>query len=216
MIWISLQLLAYFVIMVRSFSHEASGSRVDTKQEIVQTFQKYRTALLDADGDTAWALLDSHTTKFYAQALEDALSLSGADLERLDFVHKFTVLRLRLEFRRAELQQFTAQGIFVLAVTNGWISRSEVQSMETLDKVKVDDRYATAYLSRAPTTPAFYFIQEGSEWKIALWKTFELANATMQHVRRESRMSERAFIIDMLSGVSKYTVDEKIFDAPLD
>jgi len=85
MIWVSLQLLAYFVIMVRSFSHEASGSRDGTKQEIAQTFQKYRTALLDADGGSAWALLDSHTTKFYSQALEDALSIPGADLKRLEF-----------------------------------------------------------------------------------------------------------------------------------
>ena len=104
----------------------------------------------------------------------------------------------------------------MLAVTKGWISRSEVQSMETLHKVKVDGRYATAYLPQAPTTPVFYFIQEGSEWKIALWKTFELTNAAMKQMQRESRMSEHAFISDLLSRVSKYTVDEKIFDAPLD
>jgi hypothetical protein len=148
--------------------------------------------------------------------LEDALSLPKADLERLDFVHKFIVLRLRLQFRRPELQQLTGQGVFVLAVTNGWISRSEVQSFKSFEKVTVDGRYATAYLPQAPTTPAVFFIQEGREWKIALWKSWELSNAAVQQMRRQSRLPERAFIIDTLKQVSKYEVDERIFDGPLD
>jgi hypothetical protein len=132
-------------------NERSGGSQVDPKEEISRTFQKYRAALLEADGDTAWALLDSHTTKFYSQVLEDALSIPRSDLQRLGFVHKFTVLRLRLEFRRQALQRLTGQSIFVLAVTNGWISRSEVQSLESLDKVTVDGRYATAYLPQTRT-----------------------------------------------------------------
>jgi hypothetical protein len=194
----------------------APSEAYDAHEEIAAVFQEYRRALLANDGQAAWSVIDSHSQDYYAEALRDALSMPRADLDRLDLLHKFMVLRFRQEFRKPQLQQLTGREVFVLGVTNGWISKSTVQEIKTLHRVTVDDRYAAAYLQEAPTVPAFHFIREGTEWKLSLWRNFELANAAMDQARRQSSLSERDFVIELLKNVSKYAVDERIFDRPLD
>jgi hypothetical protein len=134
----------------------ASCSGGDAQADIEKTFQKYRTALLNGDGEAAWDVLDSQTTKFYSNALQDALALPKSELERFSFVHKFTVLRLRQEFRNPILQGLTGKAVFVIGVTNGWISVSEVKALKTLHKISVQGRNAIGFLPQAPETPAFF------------------------------------------------------------
>lgn len=184
--------------------------------EIQVVFQKYRTALLERDGEAAWAVLDSHTQNFYATVLQDALSLPRRELSRLDRVHRFTVLRLRTDLRRAELQNMTGHDVLVMAVQNGWVSNASLAAMTNLSKVQVTGLYASAFVPESPKVPAFHFIKEGSEWKFSLVKGFGLINATFRQLQAESRLSEKDFLIHMLQQVSKYEVDERIWDGPLD
>ena len=192
------------------------GAPSNAQQEVTDVFRKYQAAILRGDGEAAWSVLDSHTMQFYAQAQRDALSMSVAEFDRLDWIAKFTVARLRVEFRRGDLQKLSGKDIFVLAVTNGWVSKSTVESVKLLERVAVGGRYATIFLPEAPTMPAFHFIQEGSEWRFSLWKGFGLANRSMDQVRKESGLSEKDFLLEMLRRVSKYKVDERVFDGPLD
>ena len=142
--------------------------------------------------------------------------MQRAELNRLDTIHKVTVLRLRVEFRRSDLQQLDGRTVFGIGVTNGWVSKSTVQSVKAFHKVDIEERYAKAYLPEEPKIPAFYFIKEGDAWKLALWKTFEIANSAFDQMRRQSGLPEQKFLIEMLKRISKYTVDEKIFDGPID
>lgn len=194
----------------------ASCSGQSDNERIAEVFQKYRTSLLADDGQAAWSVVDAHTQEYYAEALHDALSMPKADLDRLDFLHKFMILRLRHEFRKPELQRFTGEKIFVLGVTNGWISKATVQNLKPFHQIVVDGNYATAYIREAPDVPLFHFIKEKTGWKLALTKTFEFASSTMDQARQQSGLSERDYIIALLKAVSKYRFDEAIFEGPLD
>ena len=184
--------------------------------EITEVFAKYKAALLQGNGEVAWSVLDSHTTNFYVQVIRDSHSLPEGDFDRLDWIQKFTVARFRLEFRKADLVKLSGKDAFVLGVTNGWISKSTVEGMKAFDRIAVGGRYATAFLPEAPTIPAFHFIQEGTEWEFALWRSFALMNKSMEQMKKESGLSEREFIVQMLQQISKYKVDERIFSGPLD
>jgi hypothetical protein len=192
------------------------GAPTKAQQEVTKVFRAYQAAVLRGDGEAAWSVLDSHTMNFYAQVQRDALSMAPAEFDRLDWMAKLMVARVRVEFRRGELQKLSGKYLFVLAVTNGWISKSTVESVKVLEGVAVSGRYATIFLPEAPAIPAFSFIQEGSEWKFALWKSFALANRSMDQMRKESGLPEKEFLLELLRRVSKYKVDEKVFDGPLD
>lgn len=193
-----------------------AGCAKKPADEVSATFQKYRTAVLNKDTEAAWATLDSRTTNFYSEVLQDALTVNRWGLLRLDFTHKFVVLRLRVEFPKQELQNMTAYDVFAVGITNDWLSKSSVEAMNGLQSVKINGNYATASLPEFPTEPGFYFIKEGAEWKLALWKNLELANASLANARMQNRQSEKDFITQMLREVSKNEVDERIWDGPLD
>jgi len=178
-------------------------------------FQKYRKALLDGDGETAWSLVDSKTQHFYSQTLRDALSMQRAELDRLDYTHKFQVLRLRTEFRKSHLEGLTGRDVFVLAVTNGWISKSAVQAATALQRVAVNGRYAVGVIPQDPKAP-LHFIYEDSEWKLSLWKIFEFANAIGKQMKKESGLSEDDFSLALMRQLSKFEVSEKIFEGPIE
>ncbi len=158
-------MLCASTLMLIAFA--TSCARTDGQAQAVEKQLKdYQQALLDADAEQAWAIVDARTKEFYSQIARDAVSLRWSDLARLQFSEKYTVLRLRNEFRRGELLGLDGHAVFALGVTNGWISRSGAQNIGPVSKVVV--------------------------------------------------VSERAFFIQMLQRVSKYKVDARIFDGPIE
>ena len=110
----------------------------------------------------------------------------------------------------------TGQDVLVMAVANGWISKASVEALTNLHKVEITGLYASSFIAEAPKVPILHFIKEGSDWKIALTKTFGLASATMKQWQKESQLPEKEFLMHMLGQVSKYEVNERIWEGPLD
>jgi hypothetical protein len=185
-------------------------------EQVQSAFQAYREALLRNDGPAAWDLMDAGTEKYYAEALSDAMSLPQPDLARLDFIAKFMVLRLRLEFRKPELQRLSARDVFVHAVEKGWISRSSVERITGFDRIEIEGHLASGYLAASGSTPVFHFIHEGGRWKLSLWKIMELGNAGIAQLLKEQNVSEDELMLHMLRSVSKYEVDPRIYEGPLE
>ena len=199
---------------------ETQGQGVDESVQVKGTFETYRTALLQADYEAAWSIVDFHTKNFYSRAVQDGLSLARPNLNRLNPMNKFMVLRTRVEFRKPEIQKLTGRALFEAAVTNGWISRSTLERAPALHRVTVQDQYAAGYMEEAPQVPAFFFIKEAEGWKLSLWKSFDLVNAQlradMQKAQKESGLSDDEFLLETLRRISKYEVDPRILDGPID
>lgn len=184
-------------------------------EEVKASFQRYTEALLKGDGETAWSLVDSGTQRFYSQMPGDAVSMRRDQLQRLDYAQKMQVLRLRAEFRKQQLESLSGRDVFVLAITNGWISKSAVQSVTTLQRVSVNGRYAVGYIPQDPKAP-FYFIYEDAQWKLSLWKLFEFANAITKQMKEESGLPDEEFLLALMRQLSKYEVNERILDGPIE
>lgn len=71
-------------------------------------------------------------------------------------------------------------------------------------------------MSDAPEIPAFYFMKENATWKFALWKSFELGNLAFSQVQKNSGLEEDEFLIYLLENISRFEVDKKIFEGPID
>ena len=204
-----------FLAIILFFPATASA---DAETEVRQTFQAYRQALLNQNGVNAWETVDSHTRQYYEDVSSHCLHLEREDLNRLDHITKYTILRLRLEFRKAQLEKMDGKKLFVYSIDKGWISKSTVQSIQQMEKVTFDENLAQGYIAESPDIPVLYFIKEKEEWYLALLKSFELANLAFKQMFKEAKekgMSEDTFIKIMLEQVSEFKVDDRIFDGPI-
>lgn len=184
-------------------------------ERIREVFAAYKDALLTGDGDVASNMMDRATIDWYGDAVSDALKLGREDLNQLNLLRKFTVLRLRLEFSRDDLAKMTGKGLFGLAVTNGWISKSTVEKI-ALATITVHGRLASASIESQPGVPLFYFTNEDQNWRLALTKSFPVANAVFRKWCDESGVPEDEYLLSMLGAVSKFRVDKSILDGPRD
>ncbi len=190
-----------------------SGARASTN-DISTVFHSYRNALLGTNGVAAWEAVDFHTQKYYEQILKDAISLPRADFDRLHIVSKFTIVRLRAEYRKGHLKTMTGKDFFVDAVNKGWISKSSVQRIENLVNIKIDQNKASASVPEQPNLPLFFFIKEKEGWKLSLTQTFDLAIEAMNTTIKNSGLTENEFILTMTRRVSKFQVPDSVLDGP--
>lgn len=195
---------------------QAGGIPVADKNAIKGTLNRYRDAIKAADGELVYKLLDSKTIQWYDDALKDALSLKKADLEKRDYLEKLTVLRLRHEFLRADLEKKTGKEVIVDGVKKGWIGGSfaDMIVIQFMDKDKDKDGMVFVTLRQAPKVPAFYFASEDGKWKLALSHTFRLANKGFEQLQAKSSLSTEDFLAKMLEDATRKKVDKSIFDGP--
>jgi hypothetical protein len=180
------------------------------KSEIQSTFSRYKSALLSANGKAAAEEVCSQTILWYEKARNDGLSMKLPQLNRADILRKFTILRLRHEFSKKQLENMDGKQLFIIGVNNGWISADMVRTIQ-LDRIEAAADQAKAYIKKSPLTPAFHFIKENKKWKLALVKSFPLVIKTLKAIK-PSGVNEDEWIITLLETVTKKKVDKKIFD----
>ena len=185
-------------------------------EEIQNTFSEYRKALLKGDSSKAAELVDKRTIEFYGQILTNSLEMPHRKLRQLDYLSKFLVLRVRHEFNKSQIEKMSGLDLFKLGIDNGWISPSTVSNVDRLVKIKVDLYKASASVSKFPNTPAFYFLKESGQWKLALWQSFELVNLAMRLAVERSGLTEEEFIIKSINMLSSKKVDARILSGPLE
>jgi hypothetical protein len=181
---------------------------------IKSVLDKYREAILAGNGETVIKLLDAKTVRWYEDALKDALTLKKAELAKRDYLGKLTILRLRHEMVRSELEKTNADEVIVEGVKKGWIGGS-FADMIVIQNVGVSkDGLAFVTLRQNPKVPAFHFAKEDGKWKLALSYDFKLAQKGFEQLQAKSGLSADEFLIKTLEEATRRKVDRKIFDGP--
>lgn len=201
----------FFVLLVISISYANTGEAA----KIQQTYKKYRSALLSNEGLSAWKEIDKRTQDYYHDIARDCISLDRKDFDRLDLISKILILRIRLEYRAEQLKKMDGKDIFTVGVKKGWINNSSVQAIKHLSRVTVNQNMAQGFIEQAPDIPALHFAKEGNDWKLSLWRSFEMGNMALRQTIQSKKMSENEFLKRVLGQLSKYKVDDQIFNGPI-
>lgn len=187
--------------------------QAEREKAIAARFDEYRQALRDGDGSAAAECVDSTTLDWYDRALRDALEASPEEVALRDTMHKFTVLRLRLELSTDELKAMSGRDLFAHSVEHGWVDRSSVESLDSLvDIAYITEQRASASVPGAGGHPVFHFSKEKGEWRLALARLFPTAEAVMEQAREASGKSEELFLIQALSALSPNRVDAEVYE----
>lgn len=135
--------------------------------EIRAALNGYLDALTAADGTTALDFVDSGTLDL----MNDLLLLAAApvSVEEMEFLDALLVVRLRHRFPAAELDGMDAADVFVAAIEQDLLIGSPGAGI-SFDQINVIDDEATGEVGGSP---AMWFKLEGTEWKVALGRTFD-------------------------------------------
>jgi hypothetical protein len=200
---------------------EATAGVEKEEAEVLQAFAAYQSALLAGDSLAALNMVDMETVQWYQDVLDQALNAPRSELNQFTFSRKYTVLRVRHELSREELEAASGEEIFVRAVNQGWIDRASVENVK-LGQVQVQDGTATisaqlaAQLASqlAPEQPVFQLVKEYGQWRMALYKQLPPVDAAIEQMIAESGLSENEFIVLALEAATGLQAHESIFEGP--
>jgi len=197
---------------------EIKPAPLDTTQReevaVRKALEDYRAALLAEDGDAAVAVINHQTLRWYGVAVKQALDANANMLRHEKFVRKMTVLRLRHQFKRSELETMSGADAFAEAVRLRWVSRGAVENME-LVRVEIKHHKALLYFKRAPQQVGLIALKEDGKWKISLLGVLNRGREIFGDAR-SSRLSDEQLILNLLDHLSSKTIDRRILDGPLD
>ena len=77
--------------------------------EVHESFEYYRTAILSEDGETAVQYLNQASINYYDDMLKDALYLKESEFEERTILDKLMILRLRMNFSAKELKNMNGR-----------------------------------------------------------------------------------------------------------
>lgn len=190
-------------------------SGFDASDRVRTVFEEYRTAILAKDGETAAARVGEGVISRFDEWRNAALVADRPSLQRLSVGTQIFVLRARLELSRAELQSLSGRGLFVHAVTAGWIPRSSVEGWQT-GIATIDDRSASLTLTKGTGEMQMPFVFEQGEWRIDLSPAMAADETELEDRESDPDGSLGEFVEEWLRDHSSEPFDPAVWDGPLD
>ncbi|MBI39578.1 MAG: hypothetical protein CMF59_08260 [Leptospiraceae bacterium] len=193
---------AFYIAIILTLSCLSQCS-APPEEQIQETFQAYKKAILKKDGETAYKQIDKNTRDYYALMLDHAMNLPAEKTRELTFVNQIIVLMARHMIEQEQIRAMDGKAFFVYAVNQGWIDERQVQGME-IEIQKVDGDKATTHIKRGEVTApmGFDFRREDAGWRIDLTSVLEIAEQQFQGMIQRSQMDSRELIYAILAELS--------------
>ena len=144
-----------------------------SNQEVTQSFNDYRTAILNADAHAAYNLVDSNTKKYYSEMLKAVLYANAEQSKAMPSLAKLFILQCRHRIPEDSLTSFNGESFFKYLVMNGWIGKNSVSGLEITD-ISINENTATSKIKKGDKIApfGFKFKKEELAWKIDLTSIF--------------------------------------------
>ena len=191
-----------------------SACETDTEVKMIQeSFENYRSAILNRKGELAYTLVDINTKKYYEKTINMILHLSEIETKKLSLLNKVNVLMARHRIEPDVLTKMSGKSFFVYAVDNGWIGEESVSNLQ-IEVVEINDNFAKTHIvteeGEAPF--GFSFRREDGKWRIDLTSMFSISNVAFSKQAENMGVSENEFIFMILESISGKKVESKIWN----
>jgi len=180
------------------------------------SFLGYKSAILTGDGETAAELVTERTHALYRGFADSALTLDKPGLDALHVMDRMSVMQLRHQLNRRQLESMSGEEIVAYAVDHGWIGKDGAARLQVGD-FTVDGDFATAPIlggDGKETLLRMRFAREGGVWRLDLVEMMALTRVAIAQAIRQTGMSEDAFILVFLEAASGRKPDPDIWSPP--
>lgn len=191
---------------------------VAAKHPIKDIVPEFAHAVRLMNWEAACSFASKETFEAYERYRRAALEFDRAKMEEISTLEVISVLSLRHEFSKSELEAATGKSLFVRSlqrrpiVTAAFFSRLEVSDL----LVREDVAEGTARLNDSTTAMKVLFRREGGIWKWDLNHFGQQGNEGREKHRTELKLTKVDYAFRILQREHKDNVSPRIVDGPID
>ncbi|SHH64086.1 hypothetical protein SAMN04488109_4775 [Chryseolinea serpens] len=193
----------FFFIALFLFVTAAIGQKKEV-DAVKASFDNYKAAILNDQGEQAVKHIDGRTIKYYDNILEEVKMFDSAKVESLSLLDKMMVFSIRHRASKAEILSFDGSKLFVYAIQKGMVGKNSVVN-SMIGEVTISGTFAKGQLvvndKKVPIY--FHFYKEQGQWKVDLTSIFPVASVAFKKAVDNSGQSEDDFLfslLEMLTG----------------
>jgi hypothetical protein len=190
-------LACLFLFLPASFSQNTEAKAVK------QAFEKYKTSILNDQGEAALEVVDSRTKKYYTQILDVIKNADSMQVTGLSLIDKMTVFSIRHRVAKEEILKMDGKGLFIYAIKSGMVGKNGVAN-NTIGEIIVNEHIAKGQLVANGKKSPFYFhfYKEEGGWKLDLTSIFPISNMALKQVAKQSGENENEFFFNLLERLT--------------
>lgn len=179
-----------------------SGQTVDQKS-VKQSFNNYKSAILNDKGDEAANFVDSRTIKYYSDILDLVKNADSLQVDALSIMDKLMVLSVRSRTGREDILSFDGKKLFAYAVNSGMVGKNSVAD-NSVGAITINKDFAKGQLVvKGKAAPLyFHFYREEKQWKIDLTSIFPITTKLFQNMADESGQSTNEYLLSLLEIIT--------------
>lgn len=205
-----------FCLLFTIALHSVVTPALANADAVSAAFEKYQSAILTNDAETAYQMIDGNTKNYYKEILKVILFADESQSKTMPPLAKVALVQGRHQIPLDKLKLMNEKSYFSYAVEQGWIGKKSVSDMQ-LAEISVNQETATSKISKGGKTAPFGFTfrKEDGAWKIDLTSILPTSDKAFKQVIQNSGKNENAYIFAIIEKLSGKKVEESVWIPPL-
>ena len=184
-----------------------------SEDEVIECFEKYKTAVTGNKGEEAVQYVDTKTVDFYQDILDSILYADKETIIKESLANKFMILLIRSSVPLESLKEMDGKSLLALLINKG-LAGADLVIDNSIKNVTLDENFATAdcWKNDKDTGQKHHFYYEDQQWKLNFTPMIEWSNTNMkQYAEYSGYDDEEEFALYMIKNMTGREVSEDIF-----
>ena len=199
--------LVFFLAWIATF-----GQKKEEKL-VRQSFNNYKSAILNDKGEEAVKFVDSRTIKYYSDILDLIKNADSTKVETLSILNKLMIFSIRHLTSREDILSFDGKSLLVYAIKNGMVGKNSVAS-NSIGYVTIDNSFAKGqFITNGQKTPFdFHFYKEENQWRIDITSLFTISITALKKIVDDSGLNENEYLFSLLEMMTGNKPNNEIWE----
>jgi len=204
--------LKIFGILVLLLTGQLTYGQSSEEELVRKSFENYKKAILNDNGDEAVKYVDSRTIKYYSEILELVKTADSTKVETLSILDKVMVFSVRHRTSREDILSFDGKSLLVYAIKSGMVGKNSVSNNSIGDVTINNDFSKGQFIANGQKAPFYlHFYKEDEQWKIDLTSLFTVSEMALKKMIEETGQNENEFIFSLLKMITGKKTDHEIW-----
>jgi hypothetical protein len=202
----------FSLLLIFAFVMNSCSAQKKEEKLIRNSFENYKSAILNDKGEEAVQYVDSRTITYYSEILKKTKNADSIEVNNLGLMDKLMVFSIRHRATKSEILSFDSKGLLVYAIKEGMVGKNSVAN-NTIGDVKIDGTFAKGqFIANGQKAPFyFHFYKEEDKWKIDLTSIFTIGTAAFKKMQEESGLNENEYLLSLLEMLTGRKPDNEIW-----
>lgn len=202
-----------FALLLLAMLTTISYAKNDDQKLVQKSFELYKAALQEENGEEAIKYLDKTTIDYYTKMLDLTKNADSLTIEKQTILDKLMIFSMRHRVPKEEILNFDGKSCLVYSIKTGMIGKNLAASSIGKVQVKKGTSAEGQLLIYGEKTPfKFLFNKEDGVWKIDLTSFFQVSNKQFQKMADESGKSTNDYLFSLLEMLTQKKPDSGIWE----